>query len=460
MPRRTTQNSNSTGYSMPYKFGVEIECFGRIGKDALQSAIDNARGLGTWEVKYDGSVTGNGLEVISPPLAANNRSFKQVEKVCKILQDKGLKVDRSCGLHVHLSRGDGWTVGQVATIYRRYGHFEREIDEYHSQSRRRSVNQYCQSVNENRLTRANVGNHFNQFTIRDNDRLQNYNSVYLRRDATTALMRATNYDRYYKVNLQSLSLHGTIEFRQHAGTIDKDKIINWTKFLIEFCQKSVSMLETDSTTFNSNISINTPVSTAQMTSSARNCITRLCGNSFLLNAKQKAILKMIYDAGNDGIKLSTIKANLRMPGQHRSIAEGTIKSYISKIRRAIDRQHNWYSISEIKIIHNDSQNKYTIQYSSQRTRQAALRLQNQNINWVNFSGDELLAGINQQTIEFMKHRKHLLSNSIDSESVEPTEPTRRENRRAGRITPSAVAATHGQTALGCACTTCATASHR
>ena len=37
--------------------------------------------------------------------------------------------------------------------------------------------------------------------------------------------------RYFKVNPQSYSRHKTIEFRQHAGSINYDKISNWVLFL-------------------------------------------------------------------------------------------------------------------------------------------------------------------------------------------------------------------------------------
>ena len=40
--------------------------------------------------------------------------------------------------------------------------------------------------------------------------------------------------RYYKVNLQAYQCHGTIEFRQHSGTVNATKIAHWVRFLGEF----------------------------------------------------------------------------------------------------------------------------------------------------------------------------------------------------------------------------------
>ena len=44
-------------------------------------------------------------------------------------------------------------------------------------------------------------------------------------------------DRYFKVNPVAYRRHNTIEFRQHSGTTDYEKMSNWIEFLkslIEF----------------------------------------------------------------------------------------------------------------------------------------------------------------------------------------------------------------------------------
>ena len=49
-----------------------------------------------------------------------------------------------------------------------------------------------------------------------------------------------DYDRYFKVNPISYDRHKTIEFRQHSGTTDYEKISNWILFLaklVEFSYK-------------------------------------------------------------------------------------------------------------------------------------------------------------------------------------------------------------------------------
>ncbi|WP_461369034.1 amidoligase family protein, partial [Candidatus Darwinibacter acetoxidans] len=42
--------------------------------------------------------------------------------------------------------------------------------------------------------------------------------------------------RYMKLNCQSYEIHGTVEFRQHQGTMDGEKIANWvvlTQMMVE-----------------------------------------------------------------------------------------------------------------------------------------------------------------------------------------------------------------------------------
>jgi hypothetical protein len=44
--------------------------------------------------------------------------------------------------------------------------------------------------------------------------------------------------RYRKVNIASFNRHGTIEFRQHEGTMDPDRILNWVQFCTHFVEES------------------------------------------------------------------------------------------------------------------------------------------------------------------------------------------------------------------------------
>ena len=47
-------------------------------------------------------------------------------------------------------------------------------------------------------------------------------------------LAAAQGDRYCKINIFPFRNYGTVEFRQHPGTLDPDEIINWVRFLRSF----------------------------------------------------------------------------------------------------------------------------------------------------------------------------------------------------------------------------------
>ena len=47
-----------------------------------------------------------------------------------------------------------------------------------------------------------------------------------------------NNTRYRKINAESYLSHKTVEFRQHSGTTEYDKIANWINFLRKLIQYS------------------------------------------------------------------------------------------------------------------------------------------------------------------------------------------------------------------------------
>jgi len=71
---------------------------------------------------------------------------------------------------------------------------------------------------------------------RTNNRMcQRLNAAQLEQADT---IRELNHGKFYAINLETWS-RGTIEFRQHGGTIDAVKIWNWVKFLINLVDHTV-----------------------------------------------------------------------------------------------------------------------------------------------------------------------------------------------------------------------------
>ena len=207
------------------KFGIEIEFVGASRRDveiALRAAGVDAHieGYGHetrphWKIVSDASLnhhTGLMGEIVSPILQGAD-GFRQLKLVCDALATiAGITVNRSCGLHVHLDCRD-MTVGQIAKVFERYAAYEDQIDLVMPRSRRESA-RWCRSIK----------------TLKD-----------CMKRHTTKDGQASEMGRYYKVNLTNVATRGSMEFRQHSGTIEYKKIANWTIFLMQFVEKSIEL---------------------------------------------------------------------------------------------------------------------------------------------------------------------------------------------------------------------------
>lgn len=207
-------------------YGLELEFVG-VSPRTVAETINNLDGIECyfegyhhttrpyWKIVTDASLDGTGGEIVSPILKGVEGA-KQLEKILDALDNlDGITVNVQCGLHVHLDVND-LTVAQIQTVYERYADYESQIDMIMPRSRRGNNSRWCSSV-------TNTAN-----------RIKNVRGGSKHRLANAA-------GRYYKVNLQSLTRYGTMEFRQHSGTLNFDKIINWVSFLMAFVEKSTAL---------------------------------------------------------------------------------------------------------------------------------------------------------------------------------------------------------------------------
>ena len=228
-----------TNLNNVYTFGVEIE-FKGVTTDAMADALTAAgirsrrQGYGShaivnyWKVTTDETVSssgydfrtgqGTGGELVSPILKGEDGLAKLKQVLAVINGLDGLFVDRACGVHVHLGRVDGWTVNHVKSIYRRYAAFETSFDSFMPPSRRGDTNRWCGSINGYAPGVAQ-------------QRAGNLNGL-----------TSCGGSKYKKINLGSLTRNGanlgTIEFRQHSGSTDYNKLSNWIRLLVAFCDQS------------------------------------------------------------------------------------------------------------------------------------------------------------------------------------------------------------------------------
>jgi hypothetical protein len=217
-----------------FTFGVEIECYlrndsthaemARILQEAGVNATTemyNHHRRDWWKLVTDGSLNDyrTGCELVSPVLRGA-AGIAEMRKVCQVVEQAGARIRRSCGFHVHIGMANQ-PVTTWRNLLRLYGHFEGAVDSFTSRSRRGTGNQYCKST-RNALR-------MNEVAVNSAQTVESLARAYAPNGSYT---NSHGIDRFFKVNMASFWRHGTVEFRQHQGTVDADKAENWVKFCL------------------------------------------------------------------------------------------------------------------------------------------------------------------------------------------------------------------------------------
>ena len=210
---------------MERKYGVEIE-FTAIEKSDAVNAIRDA-GIEVsaehynhdtrthWKIITDSSC---GLEAVSPPLEGEY-GLEQIKKVCAALESAGAKVNKDCGVHVHLEALD-FTLENFKSLFKYWVKFEDVFDSLMPASRRLKNNQYCQSNLKVSANDAHTHAQACQEIFNAIDAMQSIDDL-----------KGIYPSRYYKLNPHSYWRYGTIEVRHHSGSIDGEKITHWIRLL-------------------------------------------------------------------------------------------------------------------------------------------------------------------------------------------------------------------------------------
>ena len=177
---------------------------------------------GAWKIVTDGSVQGGlgtPMELVSPILRGPE-GHDQINKVGAVLATLRAAVNRSCGLHVHVEARSLGIAGQ-RKLAAMYAEFEPVIDSLLPTSRRGTMNPYAGTMTRIDMRRLAAAN------------------------TQLELINAANTNgRYSKLNFNSLSRYGTVEFRHHSGTVDAVKINKW----IVLCLRMVEAASKSSAT--------------------------------------------------------------------------------------------------------------------------------------------------------------------------------------------------------------------
>lgn len=219
MPRTTTTRlAPRTPAEMT--FGIEIECSlpreVAIAPGGYHSGRQVPELPQGWTAESDSSIRPaaghRGIEIVSPILRGTD-GLRQIERVCKQLNEWGAKVNSSTGLHIHIGcrRDDAkginnmlWTIANFETaIYASTGSISRINSTYTG-------------------TIKNANAPTNPTTIQGMARA------------------ARGLTRYQTINLQNIfsGRRPTIEIRAFAGTTNGAKVIAYTRLCLAMMERS------------------------------------------------------------------------------------------------------------------------------------------------------------------------------------------------------------------------------
>lgn len=227
-------------------FGIEAEFIGNVATTiaALQAVgircVDNTGSYNhqvqpTWKIVTDGSVHstsrrgagGRGLELVSPVLRGA-AGLAEIKKALDAVRESGGVVNRTCGLHVHVGM-DGLSGSHIMKVLDLYRTNESNINQLVAQTRRGS-NNYCKLLSS---ARADYRNSY--------DTIRAVTNVSLDRVNPNISSAVRHVDRYYTVNVCAYARYGTLEFRQHQGTLVGNKAVTWVKFVLALIEKSITL---------------------------------------------------------------------------------------------------------------------------------------------------------------------------------------------------------------------------
>ena len=220
--------------------GIEIEITG-VSIATIKTAFENANIKGA-SVVHDGTPSVD-AEIVLPPLCLFNSdgtpcqvAYEYLTSVCRVLNRLNCRINSHCGLHVHvgiypLSEDQPshlWTANSIAKKERTGRYYTEGLqsdaisavvwyDVLYRCSRQqhlidrilppsRTDNRYCYPTNINAFEGRNAN------------------------DATIESVKQLTRGKFSAINFETWS-RGTVEFRQHSGTIEVEKIMAWCKLI-------------------------------------------------------------------------------------------------------------------------------------------------------------------------------------------------------------------------------------
>ncbi len=214
------------------KFGIELE-YTNPSNVSMQSLVNKLRlknidilvkpyghssedvGTSDWKLTCDGSITGNGIELVSRPFTDLSLCINQLRIILKTFKAHDMSIDKSCGMHVHHDIAlHGLSNSDIMRMVTYYSQCDKLILPLVAKSR--ETNGFCKPYRDN--------------DSRQNDKMDYEIIQWYGEQLELNQLPGNSSLRYKHVNLCAKQRYNTIEFRQKESTYDIDDIVRWIEF--------------------------------------------------------------------------------------------------------------------------------------------------------------------------------------------------------------------------------------
>lgn len=207
--------------------GVEVECFipVTVTKEEVMLKFDRVGLSDKITMKHDGSITPEkyhyGIEICV--LVRQSNLKKDIKALCEVLSEVRARVNKSCGLHVHLDMRNRNLLTGAKNLFMSQNFLFSIV----SPTRRNST--YCAPATYRGRDR--------DF---DNDRTHVPPKARYQEITDIDFIGVLNSYGRAAINYSALQTHKTIEVRMHQGSTSFIKIYNWVYILLHILESDVS----------------------------------------------------------------------------------------------------------------------------------------------------------------------------------------------------------------------------